>query len=163
MMTMLTTKMKMTAKWTTKTMMTAMTIRSNDRLSSLLANYVSRRLFPRTSFVSILLLRRHFYLLARQLGGRPENCSHRDSNVSSDLSLPVFLPYSPNSHHFYSPSLPSWSPIPALSQSNQENKWRQPCTSSLYSVSQQRKKKEDGAGNLIRSEATLPPGNSKST
>ena len=113
MMTMLTTKMKMTAKWTTKTMMTAMTIRSNDRLSSLLANYVSRRLFPRTSFVSILLLRRHFYLLARQLGGRPENCSHRDSNVSSDLSLPVFLPYSPNSHHFYSPildSLPSRTP-----------------------------------------------------
>ena len=161
MMTMLTPKMKMTAKWTTKTMMTAMTIRSNDRLSSLLANYVSRRLFPRTSFVSILLLRRHFYLLARQLGGRPENCSHRDSNVSSDLSLPVSLPYSPNSHHFYSPILDS---LPALSQSNQENKWRQPCTSLLYSVSQQRKKKEEeGAGNLIRSEATLPPGNSKST
>ena len=125
MMTMLTTKMKMTAKWTTKTMMTAMTIRSNDRLSSLLANYVSRRLFPRTSFVSILLLRRHFYLLARQLGGRPENCSHRDSNVSSDLSLPVFLPYSPNSHHFYSPSLPSWTPsqpsVKAIRRTNGDN------------------------------------------
>ena len=121
MMTMLTTKMKMTSKWTTKTMMTAMTIRSNDRLSSLLANYVSRRLFPRTSFVSILLLRRHFYLLARQLGGRPENCSHRDSNVSSDLSLPVFLPYSPNSHHFYSlPSHPGLPPSPQSKQSGEQ-------------------------------------------
>ena len=120
-MTMLTTKMKMTAKWTTKTMMTAMTIRSNDRLSSLLANYVSRRLFPRTSFVSILLLRRHFYLLARQLGGRPENCSHRDSNVSSDLSLPVSLPYSPNSHHFYSPpSHPGLPPSPQSKQSGEQ-------------------------------------------
>ena len=119
MMTMLTTKMKMTAKWTTKTMMTAMTIRSNDRLSSLLANYVSRRLFPRTSFVSILLLRRHFYLLARQLDGRPENCSHRDSNVSSDLSLPVSLPYSPNSHHFYSP--PSHPSVKAIRRTNGDN------------------------------------------
>ena len=158
MMTMLTTKMKMTAKWTTKTMMTAMTIRSNDRLSSLLANYVSRRLFPRTSFVSILLLRRHFYLLARQLGGRPENCSHRDSNVSSDLSQPPILTKFPPLLFSLPPILDS---LPALSQSNKENKWRQPCTSVLYSVSQQRKKKEkEGVGNLIRTEATpLPQSN----
>ena len=97
-------------------------------------------------------------------------------NSAGDLRIavtviPTFLLISPSlslSHTHQIPTTfilppPILDSLPALCQSNQENKWRQPCTSSLYSFSQQRKKKEDGAGNLIRSEATLPPGNSKST
>ena len=137
-------------------------------LVSAVCSLITSPLVCSTSFVSILLRWRHFYLLATQhrmyfclllpnylpIGhyfSRP--CNDSPIPVLPILFLsPVFLPPLSLPHH---PALSHYIPItfillssslsPPPCQSNQENKWWQPCTSPSH-----RKKEEEEGGNSGR-------------